>query len=402
MTDEGQSRSDADEKVAELLRAAREALGFEVTFLTRFEGPTQHFEVIEATEHLLPEGHQLPRSESICQAIVDGKLPAVIPKVAKFKEAKRLLSGLPQVKSFVSVPVHLSDGSLYGTFCAAGFHVDKGLSQRDESMMQVLADAAAAIVEPSVREHRRHEEIRGRLIPVMSAGGPTVVLQPIVDLPSGARVGAEALSRFPAEWAMAPDVVFAEARSIGAGLELELLAFRSAAMHLSAVPGYVAINFSPATILTSRCQELLADLPLERVLLELSEHDPVEDYDELAAALAPLRARGMRLAIDDVGAGYSSMRHIVLTAPDVLKLDRSIVAGVATHPMLETLVSALSAFAHGSGAKVVAEGIETVEDAIALRELGVDYGQGWLFGRPGPAADLRDTYAVTPELTQPI
>ena len=157
-----------------------------------------------------------------------------------------------------------------------------------------------------------------------------MVLQPIVDLLTGVRVGAEALSRFPPEWGKAPDVCFGEAHSVGLGDELELQALAAAAEHLELVPGYIAMNISPATLLTPGAAQLFDRLPLDRVLLELSEHDQVADYDVLMAVLAPLRARGMRLAIDDVGAGFSSLRHIVLTAPDVIKLDRSMIDGVST------------------------------------------------------------------------
>jgi EAL domain-containing protein (putative c-di-GMP-specific phosphodiesterase class I) len=183
-------------------------------------------------------------------------------------------------------------------------------------------------------------------------------------------------------------VCFAEAHRVGQGHDLEVLALRNAADHLSRVDGYVAMNVSPATLLTEECQRLLAGLPLDRVLLELSEHDPVEDYAALTAVLAPLRAGGMRLAIDDVGAGFSSLRHIVITSPDVIKLDRSIVAGVGTDPVLAALVRALVTFAHGCDSTVVAEGVETAGDATALRALGVDHGQGWYYGRPGPPEDL--------------
>ena len=96
----------------------------------------------------------------------------------------------------------------------------------------------------------------------------------------------------------------------------------------------------------------------------------------------------MRLAIDDVGAGFSSLRHIVLTAPDVIKLDRSLVDGVSDDAVLTTLVRSLVDFGHGCGAVVVAEGVETAADAAALLALGVDHGQGWHFGRPGPADQL--------------
>jgi EAL domain-containing protein (putative c-di-GMP-specific phosphodiesterase class I) len=222
----------------------------------------------------------------------------------------------------------------------------------------------------------------------MAHGGPDVVLQPIVDLVTGARVGAEALSRFPAAWGKAPDVVFAEAHSIGAGDRLELLALESAAALLASVPGYISMNVSPATLLTPEFSELLGAMPLDRVLLELSEHDQVEDYAALNDTLAPFRAGGLRLAIDDVGAGFSSLRHIVVTAPDVIKIDRSIVSGLHADPVLAKLVGSLVEFAHGCDVQVVAEGVETADEDVTLRTLGVDYGQGWLYGRPGPAEAL--------------
>jgi EAL domain-containing protein (putative c-di-GMP-specific phosphodiesterase class I) len=175
---------------------------------------------------------------------------------------------------------------------------------------------------------------------------------------------------------------------VGSGHELELLALQRAADHLERVHGYIAMNVSSDTLLTPGCAALLSALPLHRVLLELSEHDQVADYDALAAVLAPLRAGGMRLAIDDVGAGFSSLRHIVLTSPDVIKLDRSIVTGVDTDPVLSTLVHALVDFGHGCEATVVAEGVETAADAAALSAAHVDLGQGWFYGRPGPPEDL--------------
>ncbi|GAB3195987.1 hypothetical protein GCM10027261_17620 [Geodermatophilus arenarius] len=391
-------RTDAEQQIADLLRTARTSLHMSVAFLSRLDGTTQHLEVVDTrVPVLVREKAQIAQDTSFCQAILDGELPAVIDDVTRYPLAMSLPSArIPRIRSYVSTPVTLSDGSLYGTFCAFGFTSDKELTRRDEALMQVLASAASVIIEPEVRERQRRDDIDGRLDPLVAAGGPDVVLQPIVDLVTGARVGAEALSRFPREWGKGPDVVFEEAHSVGRGSEVELLALRGAAAHLDRVGGYVAMNVSPQTLLTPGFATLLGDLPHDRVLLELSEHDPVEDYDALTTALVPFRAAGMRLAIDDVGAGFSSLRHIVVTDPDVIKMDRSIVSGLDTDPVLSKLVESLVTFGHGCGVTVVAEGIETAEEAVRLRDLGVDLGQGWYYGRPGPPEALSPVGPAVP------
>jgi EAL domain-containing protein (putative c-di-GMP-specific phosphodiesterase class I) len=383
-------RSEADQQIAELLQTAKKSLGMSVAFLSRMDGTTQHLEVVESSIPMLfHDGIQQKQESTFCQLALDGRLPAVMPDMRKSKLAMSLPSArIPRIRSYVTTPVRLSDGSVYGTLCAFGFTSDAELTKRDKSLMDVLASAAATIIEPGLRQEQHRTEIEERLAPVFERGGPDVVLQPIVDLTTGARVGAEALSRFPADWGKTPDVVFAEAHSIGAGDRLELLALEKAAAHLDDVPGYLSMNVSPATLLTPECLDLLARLPLERIVLELSEHDQVEDYDALRTALLPLRAQGMALSIDDVGAGFSSLRHIVVTGPDVIKIDRSIVSGLDHDPVLAKLVVSLVEFAHGCGVRVVAEGVETPAEHAMLRSAGVDYGQGWLFGRPAPAAVL--------------
>ncbi|MGK5683811.1 sensor domain-containing phosphodiesterase [Actinoplanes sp. URMC 104] len=391
-------RSETAQQIADLLRSARSSLGLSLAFLSRMDGVTQHLEVVEFDgPDLVSDGFTQRQETSLCQAIMDGELPPVIRNVEDFPGTMTLpavqVSG---IRSFVSVPVTLSDGSVYGSFCAAGFAPDDDLAERDRALMEVLAAAAAMIIEPDVRKRRRSAGIAERLGPLIDGGGPVVLLQPVVDLTTGERTGAEALSRFPQQWNQPPDLVFADAELIGCRERLEMQALQRAAAHLPYVSGYVAMNVSPATLATTACRELLGAMPLDRVLLELSEHDPIDDYDALRAMLAPLRARGMRLAIDDVGAGFSSLRHIVVTAPDVIKLDRSLVAGVADDTVLTALTRAMVDLAGAIGAQVVAEGIETAADAAALAGLGVDHGQGWHFDRATTPDALRDTYSLLP------
>jgi EAL domain-containing protein (putative c-di-GMP-specific phosphodiesterase class I) len=117
-------------------------------------------------------------------------------------------------------------------------------------------------------------------------------------------------------------------------------------------------------------------------VVELTEHQQVEDYFALARALDELRAHGVRVAIDDVGSGFSSFRHVTRVNPEILKLDRSLVCGIHNDPVRQSLAAAIVAFAADVGAVVVSEGIESEAELDCLRELAVGMGQGFFLGRP--------------------
>ena len=148
---------------------------------------------------------------------------------------------------------------------------------------------------------------------------------------------------------------------------------------------YLSINFSPDTVITPQFMQMVSETPLERVVVELSEHLPVTDYDMLNQSLGQLRARGGRLAIDDAGAGFASLQHILRLSPDVIKLDITLTKGVDSDQARRALAFALTSFASEIGADIVAEGVETRSELEALKALGVVYGQGFYLGYPAPA-----------------
>ncbi len=228
--------------------------------------------------------------------------------------------------------------------------------------------------------------LRARIRCVLAGDALAMVYQPVVDIRTGQIVGAEALARFNAEPRRTPDLWFGEAWSVGMGMELEIEAIRRALAQLDRMPPgtYVAVNAAPATLCSETLLGMLRGFPLERVVLEITEHVRVEDYEALNAAIARLRAGGARLSIDDAGAGFSSFQHVLRLRPDIIKLDRSLTTSVDSNPVRSALASALVTFAASLGARICAEGIETPGELVALQKLGVAFGQGYLLARPAP------------------
>ncbi|MFF1383607.1 EAL domain-containing protein [Arthrobacter sp. NPDC058288] len=229
-------------------------------------------------------------------------------------------------------------------------------------------------------------EIQARLDRLFATRTLITAFQPICNLGTGEVVGAEALTRFVSSPFRSPDQWFVEADSIGRGRELEFLALETAMQAAADLPGhiYAAVNLSPSACLDPRLSDIVRNSGLNpgRIVVELTERSAVADYARLAAALAPLRSAGVRIAIDDVGAGFSSMRHILRLSPELIKLDRTIVAGIDSDPNQRALCMAMVSFASQIGASLVAEGIQTNAELAAVAEMGVNIGQGYLLGRP--------------------
>jgi len=263
------------------------------------------------------------------------------------------------------------------------------LSQRDLEMMRVFADMLAAQIDFDVDRSKSRTERIKRIELVLSGGHPSIVYQPISNLSTSRIAGFECLSRFHVEPARPPDQWFAEAGEVGLGAELEIVAIRQALLALDRLPSplYLTINCSPNTIASGALLRALSSFDVSRVVVEITEHDYVHDYVQLLSQLALLRALGLRVAIDDVGAGYSSMRHILQIQPDFIKLDISLTQGIDADSTRRALAAALIAFAGETGATIVAEGVETEAELSTLKRLGIAKAQGYYLSRPVAFAD---------------
>jgi EAL domain-containing protein (putative c-di-GMP-specific phosphodiesterase class I)/FixJ family two-component response regulator len=234
------------------------------------------------------------------------------------------------------------------------------------------------------------DERRVRVEKVIERGGPRMVFQPVIDLNDGRTLGYEALARFDDEPLRSPDRWFAEAEAVGLGREIEIQAVTSALKHLALLaPGQLlGVNLSPATVLSDWRAELEPTINWGNVIVELTEHVVIEDYQAIERSLRDIRQLGTGLSVDDTGAGFASLRHILDLAPDYVKLDISLCRGIDHDPARRALASALVAFTRDVGIVLIAEGIETQDERRALSELGVQYGQGYLLGRPAALPDL--------------
>jgi EAL domain-containing protein (putative c-di-GMP-specific phosphodiesterase class I) len=239
---------------------------------------------------------------------------------------------------------------------------------------------ATALGDLDLTALRRREE----LATIIDRGAFRAVFQPMVALYKSEVVGYEALTRF--DDGTPPDRRFSEARDLGIGAELELATIATAVAAALALPRgrFVSINLSPDLLVLHQREIEAAIASLHRdhpVVLELTEHDVVQDYELLRSSLA-LFDPAVDLSVDDAGAGFSTLRHVVMLEPHYVKLDRSWVCDIHIDPTRQALVAGLSHFARTTGCELVAEGIESESEREMLTELDVSLGQGYLLGAP--------------------
>ena len=261
---------------------------------------------------------------------------------------------------------------------------DGGTSLSAEVIGGIVHELSSQLRRQEIEREQR-EALRGEIERFVEGEGVSMVFQPIVDLETGITVGVEALARFRSIPLRPPDAWFAEAVALELGVQLELATIRQALSALERIPegAYLSLNTSHRAATSADLLLVLAPVA-DRIVVEITEHEPVDDYDGLSVALAGLRAMGVRVAIDDAGAGFASLRHTLLLSPDIVKVDISLTRDIDADRGRRALASALISFAEEMEMTIVAEGIETEAELKALRELGVRYGQGYYLAEPGP------------------
>ena len=377
-----------NDSITRILQATRKHLGTEIAFVGRYvEGHQRELMHVDTDLDLpMGAGFREPCEDSFCWHILEGRLPSLIQDASDYPLAQTLpITNLLPVGCHLNVPLRLSDGSVFGSFCCVSRETNRTITERDMDILRAFGQLAAELIEGSLVHEEEHKSIARAIDDVISANALSIVMQPIHDIETGAPSGFECLTRFVDVEARGPDVWFNNARGVGKGVELEILAARRALEAASKLPGdvYVSINASPETVLSGALVPLLSEFQGRKLVLELTEHEEVSDYRALGAALRELSPYA-RLAIDDVGAGYAGLRHLVDLAPDLLKLDMSLTSNIDQDVARQALAAAIVHFASAIGSEVVAEGIENEDQLRTLRELGVRYGQGYHFAKPMP------------------
>ena len=390
LQDRSSTKSNLEEILKETLCTIRENLDMNIAFLSQFLGEKRVFQVVDTLDDdpIINVGDGDPLEESYCQRVADGRFPRLINDALDFSPALELpMTKAVPVRAHASIPVRFSDGTLYGTLCFFSTKAGKDFDSRDLTTLQICSRIVANLLERSNIQHQKFDELATMIQLIIDDDLMYPAYQPIYHVRSNKIIGYESLIRFTTEPYRPPNLWFEASGAVGLQMELEMAAIRSALQNFDELPPdcYLSVNVSPETINDPSFINVFKGLSLDRLVLEITEHDIINDYEGFNDDVKQWRDQGVRLAVDDVGAGYSSLRHILEIDPDIIKLDTNINKRDGSRALAKAIV----AFADEMNIRVVAEGIETREELKILDELGVNKAQGYLLGKPAPIEHLQ-------------
>lgn len=384
------------DNIDRVLAAIRAYLKMDVAFVSEFLGTNRIFRSVNAISDSagVRRGEKAAMSHGYCRHVVEGRLPELISNTASVPLAQSIpeTAAIP-IGAHLSVPIRLSGKQVFGTLCCYSFLPQPWLGDEHLGLMRTFGNVIAEELTADLLADAERRQKLERLNAAIASEDPAIVFQPIVLLKDGSVTGLEALARFAGLPQRSPDKWFAEAHDVGMGAELELLAVRRALDACAELPELysVNVNVSPSTLITENVLNALHGFDPKRIVVEITEHVPIQNYETIVNALVPLRAKGVRIAIDDAGAGYSSLRHVLSLRPDIIKFDTSLTRDIHLDPTRSAMIEALSGFAQRTGTKIVAEGVESEEEVAVLRKIGIEKAQGYYFGKPQALSEFLKT-----------
>ena len=406
---EALSNQSIQHDLGELVETIRQHLDMDVAFLSRLKHGFRKITEVNkrpGSKVKLDKGHQDPEEITYCRMIVDKKLPSVIADTREHPITSDLqLTEELNIGSYIGVPVILSGGQVYGTLCCFKEKPDDTLSKRDVSILTLLASFTARHIEKDMLQRDFQKQVRREVSAIINENLLSTVLQPIYDCKLNKIVGFECLARFDKAPYQPPNYWFDSAAQGGYGELLELYAIEVALQALPTVPQdcFLSLNISPQYLYSGRLHTLLMGIPLERIVLEVTEREAIDHYEDFRRNLQPLREQGLRLAVDDAGAGFASFQHILELQADIIKLDQSLICNLDQDQGRRALVAALIGFAAETNCLVLGEGVETPNEMSILQRLGAHFIQGYYLSHPLPleqAITFFHAHECIPETSQ--
>jgi EAL domain-containing protein (putative c-di-GMP-specific phosphodiesterase class I) len=373
--------------IERMLELTRRHLGMDLMFVGEFVNGQRVMRNVDADDPFLRglAGVSEPKDSTYCGLIAEGRIPQVVADASCHDLTRQMeVTERLGVRSHIGVPITMSDGEVFGTLCCFAHEPDRELVGTKVGLVALVAGLIATHIEDERAAELNSTMVRTRIHSMVEAGQPSMVFQPIVELATGTVSGHEALARFDTDPPAPPDVWFESASEAGCGPELEAAAIRAALRWLPEMPQNQCMNLNvgAASLGDPGVQDELLRAPLERITLEITEQSLLERPEQSHRFIATSRELGARLAIDDLGAGYSGLHRVLELSPDVIKLDRKLVSGLDQDPVRLALVRAAATFASSIGSEVVAEGVEHAAELAVLRQIGVTHAQGNRLGRP--------------------
>lgn len=387
------SASAAREEIGDMIEALRAHLDMDVAFVSRQIGTTHRIFTHVAARGVAPlaSGDHNSNENSLCWLVIEGKLPERVTDTSLYEAAACLpITDAINVRSHFSVPLRRRDGRVHGSLCCFSYRPRPDIAERDMQMIRSVAAIVSDQIESRIEHEERGEDAAEEIARLIIDDALTVIHQPIYDLTDWHLIGHECLMRHKADPERSPRELLSRARAAGGMLELELHVAKKALATLDPEhpERFIAINISPETLASPALRRVIPEGLASQLVIELNEQDTAADAESVRASIETLKERAW-VAVSSNGAGFAGLQALVDLGPDIVKIDREFLAGVATDPSRRALVKALVQFAAETGVQLIAQGVETREDLQALRELGVRFAQGNILGkpsRPGRAA----------------